>query len=85
MPESDVRLATIEDLRAAYLYCHAAEDALEQGAPLSPQEQREILAIAMRALGELANHCAPAVPYVALDDIPQAAPAWLVKLMEGRS
>ncbi len=81
MSIADITLKTTEDCRAAWLYCHAFEDALRNGAPLGPDEQREILAIAQAALLIAASHRAGQSAPVA--EVPLGpVPEWLKLLQE---
>lgn len=81
---SDITLKTTEDCRAAWLYCHALQDALEHGAPLGEEEQREILTIAQAALLIAASHRVAQIPPAA--EVPIGpVPEWLKLLQEAGS
>lgn len=84
---SDVRLATVDDCRAAWLYCYALQDALEQGDPLDVEEQGDILAIAMQALLDLANarEAQAAQAGVWVERSVGPIPEWLRQLQEAGS
>ena len=78
---ADITLKTVEDCRAAWLYCHAFQDALEHGNPLEVAEQREILTIAQAALLIAASHRVAQTPPAT--EVPLGPmPDWLKLLQE---
>lgn len=81
MSIADIRLATVEDCRAAWLYCAAMGSALDSGAPLTEEEQREVLDIAMAALLVAASYRVTQAPDVT-EALLGLVPDWLKLLQE---